>query len=164
MKRIAKSALILALSCLLLGLLAQAGKTPPPFAAVAQERPQNLPRVELRAGMHRIVAEVASTHETRAYGLMYREQLPANQGMLFIFEQASTYCFWMKNTPLPLSIAFLRNDGTIAKLADMQALSEKSHCSNEPVRYALEMEQGWFARKGLREGSRIGHQALFGAP
>lgn len=141
----------------------------PTLPAFAQERQPSaplveLPRIELRAGMHRIVAEVASTHEARSKGLMFREQLPLNQGMLFIFEQPSHYCFWMKNTPLPLSIAFLRNDGTIAKLADMQALSEKSHCSNEAVRFALEMEQGWFARKGLREGSRIGHQGLFGAP
>jgi len=133
-------------------------------SALAQDRNPPLPQIELRAGMHRIVAEVAANDETRSRGLMFREQLAPNHGMLFIFQQASPYCFWMKNTPLALSIAFLRDDGTIANIADMQAHSEKSHCAREPVRFALEMEQGWFVRKGLRESSRIGHPKLFGSP
>jgi len=133
-------------------------------SARAQDRNPPLPQIELRAGMHRIVAEVAANDETRSRGLMFREQLAPNHGMLFIFQQASPYCFWMKNTPLALSIAFLRDDGTITNIADMQAHSEKSHCASEPVRFALEMEQGWFVRKGLREGSRIGHPKLFGSP
>jgi len=132
--------------------------------ALARDRNPILPQIELRAGMHRIIAELATDDETRSKGLMFREQLAPNHGMLFIFQQASPYCFWMKNTPLPLSIAFLRDDGTITNIADMQALSEKSHCAREPVRFALEMEQGWFARKGIREGSRIGNQKLFGTP
>jgi uncharacterized membrane protein (UPF0127 family) len=133
-------------------------------SALAQDRNPPLPQIELRAGMHRIVAEVAANDETRSRGLMFREQLATNHGMLFIFQQASPYCFWMKNTPLALSIAFLRDDGTITNIADMQPHSEKSHCAREPVRFALEMEQGWFVRKGLREGSRIAHPKLFGSP
>ena len=147
--------MLLALFALSFGLAGSAG---------AQDRNPILPQIELRAGMHKIVAEVASSYETRAKGLMFREQLAPNHGMLFVFQRPSAYCFWMKNTPLPLSIAFLRDDGTITNIADMQAHSEKSHCASEAVRFALEMEQGWFARKGIREGSRIGHQKLFGSP
>jgi uncharacterized membrane protein (UPF0127 family) len=147
------------------GLLAVSQLMPCMFSsATAKDRNPTLPQIELRAGMHRIMAELATDDETRSKGLMFRDQLAPNHGMLFIFQHASPYCFWMKNTTLPLSIAFLRDDGTIVNIADMQALSEKSHCAREPVRFALEMEQGWFARKGIREGSRIGNQKLFGAP
>lgn len=130
-------------------------------SARAQDRNPPLPQIELRAGMHRIVAEVAANDETRSRGLMFREQLAPNHGMLFIFQQASPYCFWMKNTPLALSIAFLRDDGTITNIADMQAHSEKSHCASEPVRFALEMEQGWFERRGISAGSLLVNRQFF---
>jgi uncharacterized membrane protein (UPF0127 family) len=125
--------------------------------AVAQPAPQlHLPRVTLTAGMHLIQAQVASNHEQRAVGLMYRTDMPANEGMLFIFEQASVQCFWMRNTYLPLTAAFLADDGSIVNLADMQPRSDQSHCSARPVRYVLEMHQGWFAKRGIKAGSRLG--------
>lgn len=123
-------------------------------AAPAQE-PQRLPTVTLTAGMHNIVAMVAQTPEQRAVGLMHRREMATHEGMLFVFEQPATQCFWMKNTLLPLSIAFLADDGTIVNLADMQPQSLDAHCSVKPVRYALEMNQGWFARRAIKPGFRL---------
>lgn len=117
---------------------------------------QDLPTVELSAGMHRITAEVAATPAARMQGLMGRKAMPQNAGMLFVFEQAERHCFWMKNTPLPLSIAFLDDEGRIVNIADMEPLSEKSHCAEAPVRLALEMNQGWFAKRALKKGAKIG--------
>ena len=116
------------------------------------QQPQSLPAVELRAGMHRIEAMAALTHAQRALGLMHRREMADHQGMLFVFEQAQVQCFWMKNTYLPLTIAFVADDGTIVNLADMQPHSLESHCSTRPVRYALEMNRGWFARRGIAAG------------
>ncbi len=124
--------------------------------AGAQTGPQKLPTVRLNAGMHLIQAEVAQTPDERAIGLMFRETMGANEGMLFAFEQPGTQCFWMKNTLLPLSIAFLADDGTVVNIADMQPKTLDSHCSERPVRYVLEMNQGWFAKRGVKAGSRIG--------
>jgi uncharacterized membrane protein (UPF0127 family) len=124
--------------------------------AFAQSRAQPpLPTVKLTAGIHVITAEAATTNQTRMVGLMHRERLAPNHGMLFVFEEKSPQCFWMRNTPLPLTIAFIDDDGTILQLADMAPRSEVSHCSQKPVRYALEMEQGWFARRGLAPGTRL---------
>ena len=105
--------------------------------------------------MHLINAQVASTHTSRMVGLMHRQDMPANEGMLFVFEQPATQCFWMKNTLLPLTAAFLADDGTIVNLVDMQPQSLDSHCSAKPVRYVLEMHQGWFAKRGLKAGARL---------
>ena len=125
--------------------------------ALAQSAPQTgLPIVELTAGMHRIRAELASTPATRSIGLMHRRGLGPNQGMLFAFPEPGMHCFWMRNTLVPLTIAFIADDGRIVNTADMAPLTEDGHCPSEPVRLALEMEQGWFARKGLRNGDRIG--------
>ncbi len=114
-----------------------------------------LPVKTLTAGMHRIQAEVASNDTTRSRGLMFRKELAPNHGMLFIFEQPNVQCFWMRNTPLPLSIAFILDDGTITNIADMAPMTETSHCSTAPVRYTLEMEQGWFAKRGITAGKKI---------
>src|SRR5690606_17058792 len=125
-------------------------------AAWAQEGPQlQLPRVGLSAGMHLIQAQVAGTPASRTIGLMHRQDMPANEGMLFVFEQPATQCFWMKNTLLPLTAAFVADDGSIVNLADMQPQSMDSHCSAKPVRYVLEMHQGWFAKSGLKAGTRL---------
>jgi uncharacterized protein len=122
----------------------------------AQESPQtNLPRTTLKAGMHLIQAQVASTPQQRATGLMHRQDMPANEGMLFVFESPAVQCFWMKNTLIPLTAAFVADDGSIVNLADMQPQSLDSHCSEKPVRYVLEMNQGWFSKRGLRAGSRL---------
>ena len=127
-------------------------------AALAQQERVNpvLPRVALTAGIHRIQAEVADTPQKRQLGLMGREKLGPNEGMLFVFEDQAVHCFWMKNTPLPLSIAFIGNDGAVVNIADMTPFSEDTHCPSKPVRYALEMTQGWFGHKGIVAGSRIG--------
>ena len=125
-------------------------------AAAAQQAPQQLPAVRLNAGIHNIRAEVARTPEQRATGLMHRRELAANDGMLFVFEQAGVQCFWMRNTLIPLSIAFLADDGRIVNVADMQRQSGQCSSSARPVRYALEMNQGWFAKRGLRAGDAIG--------
>ncbi len=125
---------------------------PRPAAAQVQQ----LPTIELSAGMHRIEAEVASTPAQRQIGLMNRPSMPPNHGMLFVFEGPGMHCFWMRNTLLPLSIAFLGDDGRIVNIADMQPQNDTSHCPREPVRHALEMNQGWFAKRGFKAGDRIG--------
>ena len=122
----------------------------------AQDGPQpRLPTIELTAGMHVIRAELAIAPVQQATGMMFRTEMTGNEGMLFVNEDASPRCFWMRNTLIPLTIAFLADDGTIVNLADMQPRSETSHCSAQPVRYALEMRQGWFAKRGLQAGSRL---------
>ena len=115
----------------------------------------NLPRIQLTAGMHLIQAQVASLPEERQIGLMHRQDMPPSEGMLFIFEQAGQQCFWMKNTLLPLTAAFISDDGTIVNLADMKPQTLEPHCSAKPVRFVLEMNQGWFAKKGIKAGSLI---------
>lgn len=124
-------------------------------SAVAQPIPQ-FPLVSLDAGMYRITAELANTPMTRQFGLMHRESMPENRGMVFVFEADATHCMWMRNTLIPLSVAFLSADGSILNIADMTPLSEVSHCAAKPARFALEMNQGWFARRGLGPGDRIG--------
>lgn len=129
---------------------------PAAAAALAGPGPQlDLPRVELRAGMHRIDAQLAQTQEQRQTGLMERSSMPQHEGMLFVFGQAGQQCFWMKDTPLPLTAAFIADDGSIVNLADMQPRTLDAHCSARPVRYVLEMNQGWFARKGIKPGTRL---------
>jgi uncharacterized membrane protein (UPF0127 family) len=123
--------------------------------AFAQEPQTNLPRVKINAGMHIIDAQVAASPDQRMTGLMFRKEMPANEGMLFVFEQPSQQCFWMKNTLLPLSVAFVADDGTIVNIDEMQPQTLDSHCSTRPVRYVLEMNKGWFARKGIKAGARL---------
>ncbi len=127
-----------------------------PLTATAQDQPQtNLPRVQLQAGMHNIQAQVAVTPDQRATGLMFRREMPQHEGMLFVFEQPSVQCFWMKNTLLPLSIAFLADDGTVVNLTDMKPQTLDGHCSDKPVRFVLEMNQGWFAKRGIKAGYKL---------
>lgn len=126
------------------------------FAAAAQEGPQlNLPRVKLTTGMHVIDAQVAATPEQRMTGLMHRQEMPQHEGMLFVFEYAAQQCFWMKNTLLPLAVAFVADDGTIVNLDEMQPQTLNPHCSAKPVRYVLEMNKGWFSRKGIKAGAKL---------
>ena len=117
---------------------------------------QPLAVAELRAGMHLIRAEVAADFSTRGRGLMHRKGLAPNAGMLFVFDGPSQQCMWMKNTYIPLSVAFLDEQGTIINIADMQPHSEQTHCSARPALYALEMTQGWFAERGIKPGSKLG--------
>ncbi|MCW5640148.1 MAG: DUF192 domain-containing protein [Rubrivivax sp.] len=105
--------------------------------------------------MHLIRAEVARTPQQTSTGMMFRREMGANEGMLFVFNDLEPRCFWMKNTLLPLSIAFIDDDGRITDLADMQPLSEQNHCSSRAVRFALEMNQGWFAKRGIKPGFKL---------
>jgi uncharacterized membrane protein (UPF0127 family) len=124
--------------------------------AHAQQAPQpRLRTLDITAGMHVIKAELAISEDEQATGMMFRREMPGNEGMLFVNDDAGVRCFWMKNTLIPLTIAFIADDGTIVNLADMQPQSVQTHCSARPVRYALEMSQGWFARRGLKAGFRL---------
>lgn len=114
-----------------------------------------LPRIELNAGMHRIDAEVAATDEARMTGLMRRSAMEETRGMVFVYERPGSHCMWMKNTQLPLSVAFLDEAGVILNIEDMEPETEDSHCSARPARYALEMNRGWFKRRGIKPGMRI---------
>lgn len=120
-----------------------------------QQDENALPVRTLKVRGHAIEAEVASTDAQREQGLMYRTDMPADHGMLFVFEQPALYCFWMKNTLIPLSLAFLDDRGRIISLADMQPRDEYSHCPPGPVFRALEMNQGWFDRHGVGIGDVI---------
>ena len=126
------------------------------FAAVPAFGQPAHPVVQLNAGMHLIHAEVVAEMATRAQGLMHRKSLGQNAGMLFIFDEHAVHCMWMKNTLIALSVAFIDDRGTIVNIADMEPHSEASHCAGQPVRYALEMNRGWFAARGIKPGTRLG--------
>ena len=124
--------------------------------AQAQTGPQpRLRTIDLTAGIHVIKTELAITPEQQQTGMMFRREMGTHEGMLFVNDEPGLRCFWMRNTLLPLSIAFIADDGTIVNVAEMDAQSEQSHCSARPVRYALEMNRGWFAKRGLKAGSRL---------
>jgi uncharacterized membrane protein (UPF0127 family) len=123
-----------------------------PAASVSAE----LPRIELTAGFYRIEAEVAANDPHRAQGLMHRRSMPANHGMLFVFAQAARHCMWMRHTYLPLSVAFLDEQGRILNIEEMQPETEDNHCAVKDARFALEMNRGWFSAKGIKAGARIG--------
>lgn len=125
------------------------------FSSHAQDTPQRLPTTTLNAGLYVIRAEVAQTPGQREIGLMNRPTMPVNEGMLFVFDTPGVQCFWMKNTLLPLSIAFLADDGTIINVTEMKAQTLDSHCSAKPVRYALEMNKDWFNKRGIKAGAKI---------
>lgn len=130
---------------------------PPAGAADAVPAPQSvpLPQMRLSVGGHPVQAEVAATEASLSLGLMYRKSLAPDHGMLFVFEQPGPFCFWMKNTLVPLSIAFIASNGTIVNIADMQPRTETPHCPARPVLYALEMQQGWFARHRVHAGQKV---------
>ena len=123
--------------------------------ALAQGAPQQLPAMRLNAGIHNIQAEVARSAAEREIGLMFRTALGPNDGMLFVFEQPGQQCFWMKNTLLPLSVAFVADDGSIVNIDTMKPQTLDSHCSEKPVRFVLEMNEGWFAKRGIKAGSKL---------
>ncbi len=101
-------------------------------------------------------AEVAFTQKGRTIGLMFRDALDKDHGMLFIYPQEQRLSFWMKNTKIPLSIAFINSKEVITQIDSMTPFSLMSHASTEKVKYALEMEQGWFTKNGIRIGSKVG--------
>ncbi len=124
-------------------------------AGWAAAQPAVLPTMKLTAGIYLIDAEVASTMTTRAQGLMHRKKLAPSAGMLFLFDESAGHCMWMKNTLIPLSVAFLDERGEIVNVEDMQPLDETTHCAAAPARFALEMNQGWFKKRGIGAGTQI---------
>ena len=123
--------------------------------SLAQNINTNLPIIELKTGIYRIQAEVASSPQARQVGLMNRTSMPTDSGMLFIFDQKATHCFWMSNTKIPLAIAFIADDGKIVNIEEMQAETLNNHCPKAPVRYALEMNRQWFSQRAIGPGSQI---------
>jgi len=123
------------------------------FATLAAA--QGMPVMELTAGFHRIEAEVAATPQNRAQGLMHRKAMESQRGMLFVFTHDAAHCMWMKNTLIPLSVAFMDANGRILNIAEMKPHSEDNHCAAKPARYALEMNGGWFAQRGLKAGDVV---------
>ncbi len=114
-----------------------------------------MPLIELSAGFHRIEAEVAADAQNRQVGLMNRKTMPTQRGMLFVFTEKNTHCMWMRNTFIPLSVAFLDEDGVIINIEDMQPQTESNHCAKVPARFALEMNLGWFAQRAIKPGSKL---------
>jgi hypothetical protein len=135
------------------------------LSALAQPAPQaGLPRTTLSLGIHQLQVQVAQTPEQHATGLMFRTEMPQQEGMLFIFKTPSQQCFWMKNTLIPLTAAFVEDDGTVVNLEDMQPQTTQSHCSHKPVRFVLEVNKGWFAKKGLAPGAKLQGAPFQAAP
>ena len=122
------------------------------FAALANAQ---LPDIALEINGHKLTAEVASTDAQRTTGLMERRILPENRGMVFVFPYASPQSFWMMNTYIPLSIAFIDEAGTIVNIEDMKPLTTETHNSVRPAKYALEMNRGWFAKRGIKSGAKV---------
>ncbi len=112
-------------------------------------------KITLRIGKQTVHAEIAATPQSRERGLMQRDRLCADCGMLFVFEKADRYNFWMKDTPLPLSIAFITADGAVINIEEMQPNTTDTHGAKEDALYALEMSGGWFARNGIKPGHRV---------
>ena len=133
-----------ALFCSLLALPADSGQA------------ADLPEITLTVGAHKLIAEIATTGEQRATGLMHRFSLRPDHGMLFVFDRPEMLSFWMKNTTIPLSIAFIAADGRIVNIDDMRPQTEETHWSKGPALYALEMRKGWFLERGLGAGAQVG--------
>ena len=124
-------------------------------AACAQMAGRELPTRPLTAGVHLITAEVAADDQSRELGLMYRRELAPNHGMLFVFDPAFKACMWMRNTLIPLSVAFIDANGHVVNIEDMQAQTDTVHCARHEVPFALEMAKGWFAERNLKAGETV---------
>lgn len=124
-------------------------------AATSTAEESNLKRQQFQIGAHKLDAELALTAEERQRGLMFRESLAENKGMMFQFSHADYYCMWMKNTLIPLSIAFIDEQGKIINIEEMQANNEKTTCAKSKVRYALEMNTGWYSQRRIMAGEKV---------
>jgi uncharacterized membrane protein (UPF0127 family) len=109
----------------------------------------------LKIAGHSLRAEIANTEQSRLRGLMFRSRLPENQGMIFVYPEEGRHAMWMKNTPIALSVAFIDRDGRILNIEHMEPHSERSHASTGDAKYALEVNRGWFDRRGIRPGDRV---------
>ena len=135
----------------------------PQGAQAQQDKAQHLPTVLLGAGMHNIKAEVALSEQEHEIGLMYRTSMPSNDGMIFVFDRPGQQCFWMKNTLIPLAVAFIADDGTVVNVDEMKPQTLNPHCSTKEVRFVLEMNTGWFAKRAIKAGSKLTGEP-FGTP
>jgi len=154
--RLSRAAVLGSVAAALLAAAVHAQPKPPAPQDQPQGQPQmDLPRTQLTVGMYRLDVQVARAPRELETGLMFRRQMPDHEGMLFVFERPGVQCFWMKNTLLPLTAAFIADDGRIVNLADMAPMTEDSHCSTEPVRYVLEVNKGWFAEHHVRAGMKL---------
>lgn len=131
-------------------------------ALAAAPAAAQMPEIPLTIAGHALTAEVAATTETRTQGLMHRRMLPENRGMLFVFRELGSHAMWMMNTYIPLSVAFLDESGRIINISDMQPHTRDSHGASQPAKYALEMNQGWFAKRGIKPGAKV--EGLEAAP
>jgi len=125
------------------------------FAAYCAQSLAQMPEIALTIGGHKIAAEVAATNPERMQGLMNRRMMPENRGMVFVFTEEAQHAMWMKNTYIPLSVAFVDSKGIITNIEDMKPHTEEAHPATRPVRYALEMNLGWFAKRGIKAGAKI---------
>jgi uncharacterized protein len=125
------------------------------LAAVAINASAQMPEVPLTIAGQKLTAEVAATNPDRMQGLMHRRMMPENRGMLFVFTDEANHAMWMKNTFIPLSVAFIDSKGVITNIEDMKPHTEDAHPATRPVRYALEMNLGWFAKRGIKAGAKI---------
>jgi uncharacterized protein len=116
---------------------------------------QKFPVIPLNIGVHLVKAELAADDRSRQQGLMFRQSMGPNEGMVFVFDEPARICMWMKNTFIPLSVAFLDKEGRILNIEDMQPQTTESHCAVKPAWYALEMNQGWFRKKNIAPGTRV---------
>lgn len=124
------------------------------FAQAQQQGASSV--IPLTAGVHLIKAEVAANEAQRQKGLMHRRKMGANEGMIFVFDNNTPVCMWMKDTLIPLSVAFIDASSRIVNIEDMEPQKLDSHCAKEPVTYALEMNKGWFRQKNIKPGMQIG--------
>ncbi|MBV8665298.1 MAG: DUF192 domain-containing protein [Burkholderiaceae bacterium] len=124
--------------------------------ASASQAQTQFPVTTLNAGINLIKAEVAVSEAQREQGLMFREKLGPNEGMVFLFGAPQQVCMWMKNTLIPLSVAFIDQSGSIVNIEEMKEQTLDSHCGAQKVSYALEMTSGWFKQKGIKPGMNIG--------
>ena len=131
------------------------------FSAVAHAQ---LPEIGLSINGHKLTAEVARTEATRMEGLMHRRVLPENRGMLFVFRETAVHAMWMMNTYIPLSVAFLDANGVIINIEDMQPHTQDTHPAAKPAKYALEVNQGWFKKRGIKPGAKLDGMERAGLP
>ena len=125
------------------------------FFFYAPARAADLPELVFSISGHKLTAEVAATDAHRMTGLMHRRMMPENRGMLFVFTDIANHAMWMENTHIPLSVAFIDTHGVIVNIEDMKPLTRDAHAAKKPVKYALEMNAGWFTRRGIKPGAKI---------
>jgi uncharacterized membrane protein (UPF0127 family) len=123
--------------------------------AASASAQQPMPATELTVGMYRIEAEVAANQRNRELGLMHRKSMPQQHGMLFVFDKSARHCMWMRNTLLPLAVAFLDEQARIINVEEMQPQTDDNHCAAAPARFALEMNGGWFKARGFAPGTVV---------